>query len=593
MKRFTIFAVLPLIATPLLFAQQQISSTTGGGSATSPSTWIGGQVPGENQQAVIKGPVILNTDWVNGVHGIVINGGSFTSDGRPHTLSIGSYGSDPVGASCGGVIGAPGPCATMFGIVQTGYGGRINLSNVKIVTPDGVSPIYTRNQVYGNHPSDFSFQNCSIQNLGSSIGTNAYSGMVFATGSLPALNVVVNNCTISHYYRLLYGGTTSTVQSSLTWTNNRSEHESAMDLGSIVLTSAGFRTTTITGDTDRYPGGTGFYIYNYDVGFSPVIKEVRVQGGTYKRGLYQSLSGSQGTGNATIANDMCLNYPGSLGTVPCVSIRSTVASDTKTVISGLVSAGNYETVQLRPVNGDRTTTILVTQSFLSEDWDVCRDQGSIMIGGMSPVITYNILRLTGTKSTCPYNMGFFDFGWTNNSIVDNNTIVGSHGAVTVGAQFGESGGGVTNQKARNNLIMSWDVCVSDNNKTPSQSTYSPDANPRVGVHHNATFDCSLMKYREYGGAYFRNLSQTPHPNSSAYGDIDGVNPAFVDKSLRDPFKYDATFGGTGNGEWMFSQFASGQLTAAQVKDWIFNGYAPTSASYRFGYGTFIGAVSPQ
>ena len=50
-------------------------------------------------------------------YGIVINGGSFVSDGRPHTLSIGSYGNDPVGASCGGVVGDPGraqPCSELF-----------------------------------------------------------------------------------------------------------------------------------------------------------------------------------------------------------------------------------------------------------------------------------------------------------------------------------------------------------------------------------------------------------------------------------------------------------------------------------------------
>jgi hypothetical protein len=593
MKRLTLLAVCPFIATPITFAQQQISSTTAGGSATSPSTWVGGQVPGPNQQAIIKGPVILNTDWLNGVHGIIINGGSFTSDGRPHTLSIGSYGDDPVGAACGGVVGAPGRCATMFGIVQTGNGGRVNLSNVRIVTPDGTSPIYTRNQVHGNHPSDFTLQNCSIQNLGTSIGANGYSGLVFATASLPSLNVVVNNCVISRYYRLLYGGTASSIQSSLTWTNNKSEHETAMDLGSIVLTNAGFRSTRIMNDTDRHADGAGFYIYSYDVGFSPVIEEVRVQGGKYKRGLYQSIAGSQGTGNATIVNNICLNYPGSLGVTPCVGIHNTVPSDKKTVISGLVSIGNYETVQLRPTNGNRSTTVYVTQSFLSEDWDVCRDQGIIMIGGMSPVITYNILHLTSTKSSCPYNMGFFDYSGTTNSILDNNTIVGAHGVGTVGVYFGESGFGVYNQKARNNLIMSWDICASDNNRAPSQSSYSPDANPRVGVHHNATFDCSAAKYRDYGGPYFSNSSRTPHPNSSAYGDIDGINPAFVDGSLRDPFKYDAKFGGTGNGEWMFSQFASGQLTAAQVKNWIFDGYAPTAASYRFGYGTFIGAVSPQ
>ncbi len=592
-KRLISFALCPLFAVPVLFAQRQINSTTAGGSATSPSTWVGGQVPGQNQQAVIKGPVVLNTDWLNGVYGIVVNGGSFVSDGQPHTLSIGSYGNDPVGASCGGVVGNPGKCATMFGIVQTANGGPVNLSNVTIVTPDGTSPIYTRDQVYGNHPSNFILQNSTIQNLGSSIGSNGYSGLVFATASLPSLNVRVNNCTFLHYYRLFYGGMASAFQSSLTWTNNQSEHGAAMDLGSIVLTSAGFRSLTITNDTDRHSDGSGFYIYSYDVGFSPVIQEVHVQGGTYKRGLYQSVAGSQGTGNATIANNICLNNAGSLGSIPCVGLRSTVATDANTVISGLVSTGNYETVQLRPPNGDRSTVVNVTQSFLSEDWDTCKDQGIIMIGGMAPIITYNILHLTGTTPTCPYNMGFFDYKWTNNSILDNNTIVGAHGTGTIGAQFGESGYGVTNQKARNNLIMKWDSCVNDNNRSPSQSTYSPDASPATGVHHNATFDCAPAKYKEYDGTYFRNTSQTPHPNTAAYGDIDGVDPAFADPSLRDPFKYDAAFGGTGNGEWMFSQFAAGQLTTAQVRAWIFDGYAPTSASYGSGYGTFIGAVPPR
>ena len=67
MKRPISFAVYPLFAVPVLLARQQIISTKAGGSATRPSTWVGGQVPGQNQQAVIKGPVVLNTDWLNGV----------------------------------------------------------------------------------------------------------------------------------------------------------------------------------------------------------------------------------------------------------------------------------------------------------------------------------------------------------------------------------------------------------------------------------------------------------------------------------------------------------------------------------------------
>jgi hypothetical protein len=572
----------------------QVLSTTAGGPATSPSTWVGGQVPGANQQAVITGPVVLNSDWTTGVFGIIVNGGSFTSDGNPHTLSIGSYGKDPVGASCGGSVGNPGGCANMFGIVQTGNGGAVNLSNVTIVTPDGTSPIYTRNQVYGNHPSDFTLKNCTIQNLGTSGSSNAYSGMVFATLSLPTLNVTVDNCTINKYYRLLYGGTANGIQSSLTWTNNRSEHGSAMDYGSITLTSAGFRRTNISNSTDWHTDGSGMYVYSYDIGFSPVIHEIHVQGGANKRGVYAILTAAQGTGNASITDNTCLNPQGAKGALSCVSIRNTMASDVNTVISGLVSTGNWETVALRPINGDRSTPIHVTNSFLSENYNDCADQGIIMIGGMSPVITNNILRVANTSAACRDSFGFFNYLGTTNSVVDNNTIIGQHAGNTVGAYFGESGFGVYNQKARNNILMTWDACVNDNNRTPSESSYSPDADTGAGVHHNATFDCAHT-YNDHGGAYFKNSSGAAHPNYSAYGDVDGVNPAFADPSYRDPYKYDAQFGGTGNGEWLFSQFAAGQLTTAQLRAWIFAGYAPTSQNYRSGgyQGTYIGAVQPQ
>ena len=584
-------------------AQTTISSTTAGGSATSPSTWIGGQVPGRGQQAVINGPVVLDTDWVAGVYGIVVDGGSFVSDGLPHTLSIGSYGDDAIGTACGGVVGKPGPCADMFGIVQTGDGGLVRLSEVQIVTPDGVSPIYTRNEVYGDHPSDFSLRNSSIQNLGTPIGANAYSGMVFATSSLPVLNVVVDNCTISGYYRLLFGGTALGVNSTLSWTNNRSEHESAMDLGSIVLTSEGFLHTNISNNTDWHPDGSGSYIYSDEMGFSPVVQEVHIQGGHYRRGLYQRVGGSQGTGNASIADDFCLNYVGSQGGVPCVSILDASPADRNTVIDGLVSTGNYETVQLRPRVGpnyqpspngipNNNSTVFVKNSFLQEDWDVCRDQGIIMIGGRAPIVTNNILRLSSAAAGCANNIGFFAYLGTVNSILANNTIIGSIGNWTTGVFFGEAGFGVYDQRAYNNLVMDWNICITDNDYSPDHNTYSLTDGADAGVHHNATFNCIGDKYRYFGGAGFE-WSNKPHPSTYPYGDLDGVDPTFVDSKLRDPFKYDAQFGGSGNGEWLFSHFAAGKLTTAQVRSWIFAGYAPTSARYFAGYGSYIGAVEPK
>lgn len=584
----------PVNSPPSTSGFQAVNSTATGGPATSPSTWIGGQVPGRNQQAIIKGPVVLTNDWTTGVYGIVINGGSLRSDGNPHILSIGSYGNDPIGADCGGAVGSPGPCANMFGIVQTRNGGAVDLSNVRIVTPDGVSPIYTRNEVYGDHPSDFSLQNCSIQNLGTPTGSNAYAGMVFATASLPALNVTVNNCTFPKYYRLLHGGTGKGVQSSLTWTNNRSAHGYAMDYGSVVLTKNGFLHTHISNNTDQHSDGSGYYVYLYDIGNSPVVHEVHVQGGAYKRGVYGTLSAADGTGNASISDDLCLNYPGSKGSVACVSIRDTLPSDVNTVISGLVSTGNYETVQLRPVRPNNYAPIHVAQSFLSEDWDTCAGQGVIMIGGMAPIITHNILRVASTKLSCTNNMGFFDYAGTANSVLDNNTIIGTHGASTLGVLFGESGFPVYKQKARNNIIMSWERCVSDESRPPSRSTYLPDSDIGAGVHHNATYDCTSYSYANNNGVGLTNGANTPHPNYSAYGDLDGINPAFADPSYRDVFKYDAQFGGTGDGEWLISQLAAGTLTTAQIRDWIFAGYAPTSQSYRRGYGVdYIGAVAPQ
>ena len=115
------------------------------------------------------------------------------------------------------------------------------------------------------------------------------------------------------------------------------------------------------------------------------------------------------------------------------------------------------------------------------------------------------------------------------------------------------------------------------NHPPSKTTYDPDPDTDVGVHHNATFDCTKV-YDDYNGEHFKHAANTPHPDLKAYGDLDGIDPQFVD-TTRTPFTYDKKIGGDGTCSFLFEQLARHKLGDNPIEDmrqWLFEGFTPTN-----------------
>ena len=610
------FAVLLVPAS--LGAQVKISSTAAGGYWSAPSTWVGGVVPGDGAFVTVTGPVVMDQNIGSvsggGIGNITLNGASASLSVAQEvavTILFGSTNSaDPVGAACGGTVGNPGTCANMYGI--TIRRGNLDLEGspdapVVISTADGKSPIYIRDQASSVLPANLTLKYVSINNLGTS-SNSAYAGIVMATSGVNVA-VDVENCQFLKHYRLLQGGTGTAVKSSLRWVANSSYGAGGGANGSINVPSGQYFTSgfVVTDNTDQAPLSSGYYIYSFNLGTGHDVERNAVSGNlAYRRGLYEGVgypSGVGDVGNRTLRNNLCFNYIGSAGNISCVYLVSSTATDTATVIDGNVSTGGYETVAIRPA-GPNTTVPLISNNWLSEDYDTRADQGVVFIGGASPIIRNNIIMISGTASAGPISIGFFSYNSATNIVFDNNTVIGqlsTGGDITEAAFFGESGYPVYNARARSNIFVNWGYGILDSNHFPSASTYLVDTTTGSGVHHNLTMNCKIP-YLYNQGTGFENQVQTAHPNAFSYGDMDGVDPAFVD-TTRTPVTYDQrVLGGPGTGADLFAQLAArsgfnggynlGPNPIADMHDWLFAGFAPTNpALMGAGYlGTDMGAV---
>jgi len=616
--RLVVISFVVLLVPASLVAQVKISSTAAGGAWSSPSTWVGGVVPGDGAFVTVAGPVVIDQNIGSvsggGVGNITLNGASASlsvAQEVPVTILFGSTGStDPVGAACGGSAGNPGTCANMYGI--TIRRGNLDLEGspdapVVISTADGKSPVYIRDQASSVLPANITLKYVSINNLGTSANT-AYAGIVIATYGINVA-VDVEYCQFLNYYRLLQGGTATTVSSSLRWIANSSYGGGGGANGSIYVPPAQYFTSAfvVTDNTDQAPLSSGYYIYSFNLGSGHDVERNAVSGNSaYRRGLYNGIGYSQGVGdigNRTLRNNLCFNYIGSAGNISCVYLTSSAATDTATVVDGNVSTGAYLTIAVRPVVKNNTVPV-ISNNWLSEDYDVRADQGVVFIGGASPIIRNNIIKISGTASAAPISIGFFSYNTATNIVFDNNTVIGqpSTGSdITEAAFFGESGYPVYNARARSNIFVNWGYGILDSNHPGSTSTYLVDATTGSGVHHNLTTNCNIP-YLYDSGVGFENQVQTAHPNAYSYGDMNGVDPAFVD-TTRTPATYDQqVLGGPGTGADLFARLAArsgfggqDELSGNPIDDlrvWLFAGFTPTNPALQgAGYlGVDMGAV---
>ncbi|HZD32183.1 MAG TPA: hypothetical protein VE779_11035, partial [Candidatus Angelobacter sp.] len=201
-----------------------------GGYTSQTTSYSEGRLPVAGDSILVTGPMQWDAPLPDGVHNIVLNGVNASWQIAPYAnnlyLHFGSTGIDAVGAGCGGTVGNPGNCATMYGFtVLRAANPCINLTtpagaaSTVLGTVDGVSPIYFRYQPTTGC-TNLTLNNVIIQNLGGdSSNGDAYSGIVFMPSNT-AINacVDVENVQVLHYYRLFYGGALWTdANSSFKW----------------------------------------------------------------------------------------------------------------------------------------------------------------------------------------------------------------------------------------------------------------------------------------------------------------------------------------------------------------------------------------
>jgi len=548
----------------------------------------------------------------NGIHNIVLNGTYASWQIAPHATNLnvhfGSTGIDAVGAACGGTVGNPGDCATMYGFtVLRAASPCIDLttpagtSATVLGTVDGVSPIYVRYQ-----PSDgcatLTMKNVIITNLGGdSSNGDAHSGIAFMpSGAAVNAKVDIQNVKVLNYYRLFFGGAAWTdVNSSFKWIAVTSYGARSHTYGAVTIFSGrGFHTSQIYDITDSQPQTSGYYFYTFGVGTRIDMRRSFVAGNPqFRRGSYANLGMSPGSGGNVLRDVFCLNYQGSSGTYSCMYDGGSYQYGTS--VNGMVSIGNYETIALRPLaNSYRNATPEYTNFWLSEDASVAADQGVIFIGGSKPHAHHGVVAVTGQGN---YQIGVFAYygaqpSWDHLTIVGLNT----HYHQSEGMFFGESGYEVKNANGHSNIVMGFDFGIMDcNSSNCSGTTYRIDPGVNAGVHHNDVWDADSGRWYYYsGGAGFEDTALTPHPHP-VYGDLT-INPFLADPS-RTPFTFDQTqLHGDGTGSTLIAwagsrwQLPVGTLNPTQAAlGYLFAGFTPMTgnAVCTSGYqGSQMGAL---
>jgi hypothetical protein len=587
-----------------------------GGATSQASSYKEDRLPRAGDSILVTGPMLWDAPLPRGIHNIVLNGTNASWQIAPYVSNLsvyfGSTGIDAVGAACGGTVGNPGDCATMFGFtVLRAANPCLNLttpartSSTVLGTVDNVSPIYIRFQPMAGC-AKLTLKNVVITNLGGdSSHSEAYSGIVFMP-CCSAVNAIVDveNVQVLNYYRLFLGGAAWTdSNSSFKWYAVTSYGSRSRTYGAITISGPGFDTLQVYDATDSKPQADGYYFYTFGVGSAIDIQRPFVAGSTqWKRGAYFDAGNLPGSGSNILRDAFCLNYKGSRGSESCMYDGG--GNQYGTSVYGMVSTGNYETLALRPggwAGSYRGANPEWSNFWLSEDGTVARDQGVVFIGGGLPHVHHGVVVLTGPGGS---QMAVFAYAgaqpsWDHLTIVGLNT---QQNSPSLGMLFGESGFVVKNADGNSNIVMGLDVGILDcNDKVRGcrGTTYRIDPHVGAGVHHNDVWNAdSGWSYFYTGGAGFENVTLTPHPDPS-YGDLT-VNPYLTDTS-RNPFTFDRTqLNGDGTGSKLIALAASrwrlpvGTLNPTQAAlRYLLQGFTPMSgnAVCTGGYqGTQMGAV---
>ncbi|HXB13121.1 MAG TPA: hypothetical protein VNZ45_14130, partial [Bacteroidia bacterium] len=346
-----------------------ITSTVGGGSWNSPSTWIGGIGPGNNDDAIIAGPVTCSMGGT--VHNITVNASvTFTVSG-----SLLVYGAvTNHGTISGGThlhyIGAT--------ITSTTGGGDWATAGTWVggVIPD------TINNVVINGPVTISASDPA--ELCSSLTIN--SGKTFTVNhSLQVWGSLINNGTLAGNTAILYRGTNITIISGTGSFTSTGALNLVMQLGSDTIAS--------------------------NVSYTSTANIAFVSGTVNANMILVNMGSVVLTGSATVGNT---------GTFACKWING---PNSTLEVSANLLANSYDTL-VASASGNLieyagSSSYSIKKPLNSQYYDVTIVGSAVVLGG-----DYNYHTLTA-NSGASFNMGGHNASltgnWVNHGTISNNT----------------------------------------------------------------------------------------------------------------------------------------------------------------------------
>ncbi|MEI6660322.1 MAG: peptidoglycan-binding protein [bacterium] len=631
MKKYLYIVLIVFISIPGVYffisARQtlavSLSATSNvlGGNWSSPSTWVGGVVPGDNYDVSIVGPVVIDQDigtvGGGGIRNIRVStsAGVLSVDNSvTRTILFASTGTDGIGS---GSANSPGTDGNMFGLIGVS-GSKILLVGsqshpVILNSANGTGKIFIRN-VWASPftGADLRIIYGDIYNLG--INDSSFFGINWGTTFEGPSNFLdIENTRFNSPYMALY---LLMIDGAATFTSNYITGRS----GPQTITVADNRliSITVTDNTEVSPAASGRFFMTGGYGLVNTNCSRNALSGTPSFFIggcrTSSVKGNLTTiiGN-TVNNNLIYNYPNTinlsggvgnddLNYLGCGSLTD-AGDDTVSICNNNISENQFHAFIYG--GGTIANNFVITGSSQS--------QGSLFLPSASKTnLTHNIFKYRNDPTGS--NLMLFTYGSlvTNKDLtIDHNTIIGQDSSNPAnnngGIVIGEPSFPTATNIIRNNLVGNINIGISDYS---SGNTFAQDYNT-FGVHHNDVYSFSTAAYSTYADFGLNQISGNTgnhfddgvhiHPNA-VYGDIT-ADPQYFDSTRESITQYDVIIGGPGTAADFFTKLSyrsgwggTNTLGSNPIEDaraWLFAGYAPTNVavSTAASDGTTMGAVA--
>jgi hypothetical protein len=595
----------PALAVTCPAGSTQLTSTLTGGNAGSSATWGGKPIlnNGDSYCLVVVGPVVddLATLGTSGGRGVAIfvspTGSLALSSGMAHALYFAGTGANPCGS---GTTSSPGADATMWGIFAQGNVSLVGKQAFPVTmnSANGTTPFYIAKTEAPGNPS-ITVKWAQLANLGTGAECGGiypeFSGIGFYESWNPSAETVdiENNVFIDPYAAFWGAGASPQSQISLIAKNNIITGRRS---GATFSSEYHLRSADMENNTESAPGAAGYLAIFNGIQTSFTWTGNAIAGtAVYSAG---GLTGISFPPNTTLGPTLVYNDPAMAGASSPTSNGLDLQQSTGTNAAYLYCENCNQSFALRYLaNADAAT---LTNSVAITNHRAWVGQGAYFVSGGLLNLQNNICVFTDPTVTGaePCVFAYGGNGPAVSSIqARNNTLYRTVGGTTESFGFGmdESPYVMSNLLLENNLVGGFQTDFADGTSGTDVFVTSCGG---VGVCRNATFGVGTPYATAAKPSNWDN-GKVRHPNS-LYGDIDGIDPLFLDPTRISLAAYDArVLDGPGTVADFFGRLGyragwGGAYTLAdtpiqELIQWVQYGFMPLNTGICPG-GVVIGAT---